>query len=173
MEAIDLIMLSSEYIEHKEGVVITFSNGKMAKQKNLQYMMLHGLLSDGLKEHKLVSKILNEEIDDVLSFIPVDATEERDFINELTEVMVSHVNKTATYCFDTFNKEFDGDRKAFVMKFKKDNHFHYMTRLFNENSYENIEEAVIKDVIFKCRKLEIARAYVKDLGFERELTFVD
>ena len=38
MKPLDLLLLSAEYIENKEGVVITFSNGKMAKQKHLKVM---------------------------------------------------------------------------------------------------------------------------------------
>jgi len=33
MNILELLLLSGEFIENKEGVVITFSNGKMAKQK--------------------------------------------------------------------------------------------------------------------------------------------
>ena len=69
MKPLDLLLLSAEYIENKEGVVITFSNGKMAKQKHQHYMLLHGILADGLKEHILISKILNEEIDDLYPYI--------------------------------------------------------------------------------------------------------
>lgn len=173
MKPIDLIMLSSEYIENKEGWVVTFENGKMAKVKTKWYMELHGLLTDGLKEHKLVKKILEEEVDDLLSFIPVENTEERDFINELTGVVVEHVNHIATYCFDTFNKNYDGDRKAFATSFKGDKYFHYMTRLFHENTFEKVEKAVAEDVIFKCRRLEMAKTYLRALGFERELKLIE
>ena len=173
MNVLELLMMSSEYIEDKEGVVITFSNGKMAKQKNLQYMMLHGLLSDGLKENKLVQKILNEEIDDVLAFIPVESVEERDFINELTGVVVTHVNALATEAFNTFNTEYKGDRKDFALKFRNHPMFNFMTTLFKENTYEYVEKAVVKKVIFECRKLEMARTYVKNLGFTRELKLLE
>lgn len=168
----EMFEMSSE-IENKEGWVVTFSNGKMAKIKTHWYMTLHGLLADGLKENKLVSKILNEEIDDVLSFLPVDATEERGFINDLTELVVSHVNKLATEAFDTFNDNYDGDRKAFAMKFKGTPLFHYMTRLFRDNNFEAVEKAVVENVIYNTRRLEMARTYLKDLGFERELRLLD
>lgn len=173
MKPLDLLLLSSEYIEEKEGVVITFSNGKMAKQKHLHYMMLHGLLTDGLREHKLVAKVLNEEIDDVLAFIPVENTEERDFINELTDVVVKHVNHITTYCFDTFKANYTGDRKEFVMKFKGDTYFHYMTALFNENTYEYVEKRIAEDVMFKARRLEMAKKYLRELGFVRELKLIE
>ncbi len=173
MNVLDLLMLSSEYIEDKEGVVITFANGKMAKQKNQQYLMLHGLLTGGLKENLLVSKILNEEIDDLLAFLPVDAVIEREFINELTSIVVCHVNSVATEAFELFNKEYNGDRKDFAIKFRNHKLFSLMTTLFKENNYESIEKAVVKRVIQDCRKLEMARAYVKNLGFTRELKLLE
>lgn len=173
MTPLDLLLLSGEYIEGKEGVVITFENGKMAKQKHRHYMNLHGILTDGLKEHKLISKILNEEIDDVLAFIPEDNLEERSFIDELSMIVVKDVNHIASYCFNIFNDNFKGDKKDFAMKFKSDKHFHYMTRLFGENTFENIEKGVISDTIFKCRRLELAKSYLKSLGFTRELKLLE
>lgn len=172
MKAIDLIMLSSEYIENTEGVILTFEN-KMAKQKTVFYMELHGLLTDGLKEHKLIKRILEENIDDLLAFIPAENVEERDFINELTNVIIDHTNHIATECFDIFNKDFNGDRKAFAEKYKSYKYFHYLTRLFNENTFEIIKKAVINDIIFKCRRLEMAKAYLRGLGFERELKLLE
>ena len=111
MKPLDLLLLSAEYIENKEGVVITFSNGKMAKQKHQHYMLLHGILADGLKEHILISKILNEEIDDLLSFIPAENIEERLFIDEMTQIVVRDINHRASLVFNKFN---DKDRKSVV-----------------------------------------------------------
>lgn len=159
--------------EDKEGWVVTFANGKMAKIKTDFYMAIHGLLTDGLKENLLVSKILNEEIDDLLAFLPVDAVAERDFINELTSVVVCHVNSIATEAFELFNKGYNGDRKEFAIKFRHHPLFSLMTTLFKENNYESIEKAVVKRVIHDCRKLEMAKAYVKSLGFNRELKLLE
>lgn len=167
MDTLKLILLSSEFIENKEGVVITFDNGKMAKCKSDFYMSLHGLLTDGLQEHKLVSKILNEEIDDVLAFIPVDAIEEREYINGLTSVIINHVNNVATEAFNTFNAEYNGDRKSFAMKFKDHPLFNIMSTMFKTNSYESVEKSTTQKVIFDCRKLAMARRYIKSLGFNR------
>ena len=159
--------------EDKEGWVVTFANGKMAKIKTDWYMSLHGLLTDGLKENLLVSKILNEEIDDLLAFLPVDAVAERDFINELTSVVVDHVNSVSSNVFAFFNEEYKGDRKEFAIKFRTHPWFSLSTTLFKENSYEAVEKAVVKRVIQDCRKLEMAKAYVKALGFNRELKLID
>ena len=173
MKPLDLLLLSAEYIENKEGVVITFSNGKMAKQKHQHYMLLHGILADGLKEHILISKILNEEIDDLLAFIPTENIEERLFIDEMTQIVVQDINHRASLVFNKFNDNFNGDKKEFALKFGKDPLFHFMTKLFGENSFETAEKAIINETIFKCRRLEMAKLYLKNLGFNRELKLLE
>jgi len=173
MNILELLMISSEHIENKEGVVITFSNGKMAKQKTVWYAKIHGLLTDGLKEHKLIAKVLGETIDDVLAYIPVDAYEERSFINDLTEVIVANVNKRATEAFDFFNANYNGDRKTFAITYNKHTLFRFVTVLFQNNTYEAMKDRIVKDVLFETRRLERARTYLRDLGFERELKMIE
>lgn len=172
MNTLELLLLSGEFIENKEGVVITFANGKLAKIKTIQYLMIHGLLSCGLKEHNLIEKILNETVDDLIAVLPETAIEERSFVDAVTEVITTHVNSLATEAYETFNS-FEGDRKEFCLKYKKHPLFHYMTRLFNENNFEIVEKAIIENVIFLCRRLEMAKSYLRNLGFERELKFID
>lgn len=163
----------SENIEDKEGWVVTFSNGKMAKIKTTWYMRLHHIMSFGLRENKLIERILNEEVDDLLAFIPVEAYEERDFINELTGVIIGHVNHIATQAYELFNSEFTGDRREFAIKYKKHSLFSFMIKLCVENTFEVVEKAVIDYVIFNTRRLKMAREYLKGLGFERELKLLE
>jgi hypothetical protein len=173
MNVLELLLLSGEFIENKEGTVITFSNGKLAKQKNLQYLLIHGLLSSGLKEHCLIKKILNDTVDDLIAVLPIDAVEERSFVDDVSRVITHHVNALATEAFEFFNKEYRGDRKEFSMKHKKHHLFHFMVRLFNDNNIEVVEKVLIDHVIFSCRRLEMARTYLRNLGFERELKFIE
>jgi hypothetical protein len=173
MNVLELLMLSGEYIENKEGVVITFSNGKMAKQKHQQYMLLHGILSDGLKEHNLIVRILNETIDDVISFLPESAIEEREFVNALTECVINHVNKTAEEGFEFFNKNYNGDRKEFAINHKNHKLFGHMTMLFRENSIETIEKSIISRMLVDCYRYEAAKTYLRKIGFERELKLLE
>lgn len=163
----------SEKVENKEGWVVTFTNGKMAKIKTFWYMRLHNLLEDGMKENKLVQKILDEEIDDILSFLPVDAIEEREFINDLTDVVVSHVNHIANEAYTKFNENIDLSRKDFVMKFRKDPLFYFMTKLFDENTIEYVEKFIIDKVKKDCFRLEKAKTYLQKLGFKRELKLLE
>lgn len=167
MISLDVLLLSANYIEQTEGVVITFENGKMAKQKHRQYLEIHNILSDGLDEHKLIRKILNEEIDDVLSVLPTDALTERKYIDDVSKTIITHVNDIVDQAYTTFNENYNGDRGSFARKYIKHPLFHLMTAMFHLNTEEHMRELYTNTVIFKCRRLKLARTYLKDLGVDR------
>ena len=173
MNVLELLLLSGEFIENKEGVVITFSNGKMAKQKNFFYMRLHGLMSEGLKENHLIQKILTETIDDITAFLPVEAVTEREFIEALTECVIGHVNNKAEEGFVFFNEQYNGDRKEFAITHKKHPLFSHMVVLFYENSVESIEKSIISRMLIDCYRYEAARTYLRKIGFEREFKLLE
>jgi T4 RnlA family RNA ligase len=161
-------------VENKEGWVITFADGKMAKVKTDWYMKAHDFSSDHLKENILIQKILNEEIDDAVSFLPANETEKRDLIDQISSLVTNDVNSLATYVYDTFNANYTGNKKEFAVRFKKDDCFRLMAKLMKENTlptFENAEKAVIDDILVRTRKLEWARTYLKGLGFNKELKF--
>lgn len=165
MTPLELLLLSAEFVENKEGVVITFADGKMAKSKNIFYASLHGLLTSGLKAHLLIPKILDQEIDDVLAFIPTENVDARKYIEALTQVIVRHVNDFSTECYEFFQQEFKGDRKEFALKFKPHPLFKFVTVLIKDNTYENIEEVVVRHVMKACRRQQLANEYLTALGF--------
>lgn len=173
MNVLELLLLSGEFIENKEGVVITFSNGKMAKCKFWQYMRLHGMFTEGLKENHLIQKILTETIDDITAFLPVEAVTEREFIEALTECVIDHVNNKAEEGFVFFNEHYNGDRKEFAITHKKHHLFSHMVVLFRENSVEAIEKSIIDRMLVDCYRYEAARTYLRNIGFERELKLLE
>ena len=136
MTVLDLLLLSKEYIEENEGLVVTFSNGKMAKIKNSWYMSLHGILTDGLKEHKIIARIIDETIDDVIAQIPPENTEERAFIDDITLVITKHINSIASAAEKAFNDSWTGNKKDLAMKFKSDKElFPYIMNFANGKTY--------------------------------------
>ena len=176
MLPLEIILLSSEYIEEKEGVVITFNNSKMAKIKNSWYMRLHGILSDGLKENRLIKSILEETIDDTIAIIPEKNIEERRYINDITNIIVDYVNSLSNKAYDIVEKEYkNNDKKAIAIKYKEDKLiFPYVMLLVNKGlDFELVENAVKERVIFECRKLEMAKRFLKNLGFENELKLLN
>lgn len=164
-----------DYLELKkveqgiEGRVLTFEDGQKAKVKTDWYMSLHHVLSNSLKEHVIIENVLNETIDDVLSMIPIEHTDERRFIDDISTIIIHHVNHKANEIYEFVSKNFDGDKKEFAMKYKSDPRFYLMTRLINDLRIEVAEKAVIVDVLKATRRLEMARKYLSDLGFVRTL----
>lgn len=173
MTTLDLLMLSRHYIENKEGVVVSFTNGKMAKIKHDFYMNLHSILSDGLKENIIIGKVLDETIDDTIAAIPEENVDERSFIDDITEVVVKHVNTVATEVFNFVKENYKGDRKEFAMANKHDPRFHFMMKLTTTLDYEIVEKAIADDIAFKTRKLEKAKTFLRELGFTRELKVLE
>lgn len=174
MTVLDLLLLSVEYIDDKEGVVITFCNGKIAKIKNRQYLLLHGILADGLKEHKIIARIVDETIDDVIAQLPEENTEERAFIDDITVVITKHINHIANDAEKKFKAVWTGDKKALAMAYKADKQaFPYIMNFAKGRSYEDIETTVAERVQFECRRLEIAKKYLRGLGFTNELKLLE
>lgn len=92
--------------EEREGDIIRFVDGHMIKVKNDWYVKLHKLMDDIRFEHKLISKILNNEIDDIVANLPEDeVTKIRDleikfwkgYTNKHNELVKLHA-----YAIDTF-----------------------------------------------------------------------
>ncbi len=161
-------------VEEKEGWVITFSNGKMAKVKTDWYMALHGILTDGLKEHKIIARIVDETIDDVIAQIPEENTEERQFIDDITVVITKHINHIANDAEKKFKAVWTGDKKEIAMAYKADKQaFPYIMNFAKGRSYEEVEATVAERVQFECRRLEMAKKYLRGLGFTNELKLLE
>lgn len=176
MSILDLLLVAKDYVENKEGWVIHFKQGemgKMGKSKTTWYMNLHSILSDGLKENIIIGKVLDETIDDTIAAIPEENVDERSFIDDITEVVVKHVNTVATEVFNYVKENYKGDRKEFAMANKHDPRFHFMMRLTTTLDYEIVEKAVADDIAFKTRKLEKAKTFLRELGFTRELKVLE
>ena len=174
MFELDIILMAKDYVEEKEGWVVTFSNGKMAKIKTDWYMNLHSILEDGLKEHKIITRIIDETIDDVIAQIPEENTEERAFIDDITLVITKHINHIASDAEKKFKAVWTGDKKEIAMAYKADKQaFPYIMNFAKGRSYEEVEAAVAGRVQFECRKLEMAKKYLRNLGFTNELKLLE
>jgi len=171
---LDELLALKETVEDKEGWVITFKNGKMAKVKTNWYMNLHGILTDGLKEHKIIEKILDETIDDTIAMIPEENVEERDFIDGITEVIINHVNHIVSDAETKFKKSWNGNKKDLALEYKDDKGaFPYIMNFAKGNTIEEVEKNVSERVQFNCRRLEMAKTYLRCLGFTTELKLIE
>ena len=169
IESIESLMQKAKITEFKEGWVVHFNTGKIAKVKTDWYLALHSIMSDGLKEHIIIEHILNETIDDVLSAIPEENVDERNFINTITEIVDDYINKTSNLLYNNVNGTYNGDRKQFAIDNKGDPFFDIKMKLCGNNTIEMAEKLVIAKVLDKTKRLEMARSWLRDQGFVLEL----
>jgi T4 RnlA family RNA ligase len=171
---LDALLELKETVEDKEGWVVTFENGKMAKIKTSWYMTLHGILTDGLKEHKIIEKIIDETIDDVIAMIPEENVEERDFVDGITNVIIKHVNHTVSKAETLFRENWNGNKKDLALKFKSEKElFPYIMSFASGKTVDEVEKIVMERVKFDCRRLELAKKYLRNLGFNKELDLIE
>jgi len=168
---LDFMDLIKDNIVGVEGWVLTIIKDgkyKLGKTKTKWYMDLHHTLTDGLKEHILIDKILNEEIDDILSAIPEDNKEEREFINKITNITLEYFHETINKCIAIVKEEYDGDKKSFVAKYKGNKKlFSYlMATIACDSDIERLGEVVKNDILKQARKLEMAKTFLSDIGLE-------
>ena len=63
----------------------------------------------------------------------------------------------------TFAREFKGEKQAFP----------YIMNFIKGRTYEDVEKFVAERVQFDCRRLEMAKAYLRKLGFTTELKLIE
>jgi T4 RnlA family RNA ligase len=93
---LEVLMERAKVDEDMEGWVVMFKNGLLAKIKTDWYFDLHRLYTEDLnQEHYLIAKIVNEEVDDIIS--KLEDNEHHNFIKEkigkISEVISIHINE--------------------------------------------------------------------------------
>lgn len=164
---LDKLIELCEVEENKEGYVVHSidENGHdfFYKMKTVWYFDLHGLLTNDLyRENTLVSYILDDTIDDVISQIPTEEVESRLRIDKIINVVKHEVNVKSEEIESLYSKflEMGSDKKDFALKFNKNKSFGMAMNLINRkgDSYELSKKWVSK----KCSKLEITREWLME-----------
>jgi T4 RnlA family RNA ligase len=175
---IDNLVELANILEWKEGWVVTFTNGHMIKIKTKHYFEQHQLMTGDINvEHKIIEMTLNETIDDVLSQMPEDAIELRNFVNVISDGIAEYVDNRVNNIFNAFtnvtvnliNNQYPFDKKLFVdeVRANAEQYFKEMMYVYDKGpDIELIEKYVIEDTIKKTNALEKARKFLKDLGIE-------
>jgi hypothetical protein len=171
---IDVVLVAKHCVEDKEGWVL-FLEGKPAKIKTDWYMNLHSVLTDGMKENIIMSKVLNNTIDDVIAVIPEENIDEREFIDDISKIVIDYVNERSNYFYDLVKKNYTGDKKAIAMQFKENREeFPYIMHLVNKGlDYEIIENKIMSDLMQLTIKYERTVNFLKSIGFERTLKIIE
>jgi T4 RnlA family RNA ligase len=166
---IESILEDFETREGIEGYIITFEDGMMVKAKTKWYFELHHLITEGVdKENFIIQHVLEETIDDILSELPPEQVLEREFVNDVTDVIVKYINHNANIVLEKA-KTFNGDRKAFVEENKTYELFPILMKVITDPTIETAEKLLSNYIAKKTYKLENARAFLRNLGYERKL----
>lgn len=142
----------------KEGWVVQFENGKMAKVKTDWYIDRHRLYTEDLnRENTLISMIINETIDDVISQIDDDVKKA-----EVEEISMK-INKYIKEMSDRINEllsDYDGSKKNFAIKYHKHKLFSMSMNVLNgKDMVGTIKDTILRDT----KNLMNARKWLESL----------
>lgn len=160
------LMQAAETTEDVEGWVVTFENGMMAKVKTEWYKRLHHFITDlSGKENYLIENILNEQLDDIMSFVPQDAIELREFVENVNKLTVDKFNNILNIVTETM---YNCSKKELALRERNNPYFHLIMNMaanieknggvfFNDDyAYEIVKKYIIKNT----SKLEDARKFI-------------
>lgn len=151
----DLMNLQTK-LEGLEGWIVEFEDSQKIKIKTEWYLKLHRILTDySNREDYLISEILDERIDDILSYLDY-GSEQRLFVEKVIERTQRNFSDMLTDC-DSLLSTWNGDRKSFAEKNYKHPYFGIvMSVVDGKNKYE-----LIKEWIKKCTyRLSGARTWL-------------
>jgi RNA ligase len=114
---IDHLVETTRELKGEEGFIVRFDNGHMFKIKADEYVKIHKAKDNILFEKNVISLILDEKLDDVVSFLPEeDAKRLTDFADQfwsgLNQTLGVHRNFHRTF-YDLTK----GDRKTFAIEY--------------------------------------------------------
>lgn len=190
----DLIELA-KVEEDKEGWIVQFENGKMAKIKTGWYCDRHKLFTDELNRENIVIKmILDETIDDAIAQLNSDnrsnlaVNGEGDNVDEVVSG-INHIINIVNFKMSQMMNDveelvsnYDGDykvevekeeinfyaRKHFALKFKKDKYFALAMSIINGK--KDILEVIKEYIGIKTKNLEMARKWLRIVENEYKLS---
>lgn len=159
----DDVLSSIDSRDDIEGFVLHFSDGQMMKVKTSWYLKNHRLLTqDVAATHFLVGCVLDDTIDDVLSAVPLDQKNVREYIMDVSHKVSQFVNDKVTRVLSIIDL-FDGDRKSFALKYKSDEDFHLIMKSLNNPSRDGVM-SVVKDFVSRnTNALEKANQFLGEL----------
>lgn len=168
-KTLDDLVEESKEVKNKEGWVVRFKDGSQIKIKTTWYRDLHGLVTDDLSANVLLRKVIDGEVDDLLSFIPPDFTEVRAYISQTSSKLQKYINHQTRELYKIISqlKEECPGRKEYALSVKKtiDPDFQSIAFiLFNEENLdeEMIEKRVANILLKKYNKKEKAEKFIAE-----------
>jgi len=130
------------------------------KVKTIDYFEKHHLLTgNAMQENVIIASILNENIDDIISTLPVN-TEKRNYLEEIRNKVSHHYDKMVVELSKLLIYKKFNDRKDFALKHKNHPYFGVLMKARDEIEIENM----LKEVILKrTQKLLNAKEFLKNI----------
>jgi len=171
-KTLDELIEDAKTIEDTEGWVITFENGLQIKIKTSWYTQLHSLLTNEIThESVIIRHVLEGKFDDFVSQIRLDDPR-RTYAGEVAHCIQQYVQMVTNTLKKTYIRTYTLKRKQIVLMYKDYPYFNLLMNLitFKENDVkfemDDIENLVKLHFLKKTHKLEQARKFLTDIGFE-------
>lgn len=116
VESMQHLVTETRDLKNQEGWVIWFDNGYRIKIKADDYVRIHRAKDALTQEKNLLELILEEKLDDVKGFLPV---EDLDRVESYERAFWQGVGDTAAFWRDSYSdvrREFGNDRKSFALE---------------------------------------------------------
>ncbi len=154
--------------KNKEGFVAILENGMMVKKKTVWYNELHHTLTESIhREDFLISKVIDEEIDDVIALVDPDDKEILDVIDNVIVVVCDYLKQATIRVEQGVEKlktEYNGSKKDFIASYgKRDKYLGYILSVYDGK--EIALSIVSKDLKKRCYRLEEARSFIENKEF--------
>lgn len=154
--------------KNKEGFVAILENGMMVKKKTQWYNDLHHTLTESIhREDFLISKVVSEEIDDVIAIVDPDDKEVLEIINKVSEVVCVYL-KNATKKIEEGLHElehtYNNSKKDYFMNYgKRDKYLSYVLAVADGRGTPL--SIVSNDLLKSTYRLEEARNFIEKRDF--------
>jgi len=169
-----------EFLRDKEGWVITFEDGTLAKLKTPWYMKRHRLFTNVLaNEAEIVKLILEEEIDDILPDLYMKGCYNSNA--PVVDYVKSATDKIRNYVFEILNEvvqlkrdyveKFNCNRKEFAISNLKNEFFSIVAKELNndlsDESIDRLMKYVVDYMLRTYNKKEKAAVLFDSLGINK------
>lgn len=121
VENMETLLAETAGLQGQEGWVIRFGdNGEMLKIKAEEYVLIHKAKANILREKGVIEMILEERIDDVKAFLPIEDRERLDNYETAFWHGVSETAQAWAAMNDQVHSVYEKDRKGFALGMSKE-----------------------------------------------------
>ncbi len=144
-----------------EGFVVKFTDESIIKIKTLDYVELHRLNDESDSYKSILSRVLNEEIDDIMSVV---SDTKREYLKKCDKGLSDYVSSFTKEIFDVVMKEKDHERKEVAEKYKGHPYFGViMKNLRDSADIQKIKNDLIQLLLKKYNREKASEKFIKEL----------